>query len=72
MWPPNHAADGIRINAVFPETLHTDGLERAGAQARADVARTLPLRRLGQPAEVARAILWSHWQPVARPLIGHR
>ncbi|MFJ1456553.1 SDR family NAD(P)-dependent oxidoreductase [Nocardia sp. N2S4-5] len=54
----DHAADGIRINAVLPGPIHTDGLERAGAQARAGVARTLPLRRLGQPAEVAQAILW--------------
>ncbi|MET8798025.1 SDR family NAD(P)-dependent oxidoreductase [Nocardia sp. NPDC004568] len=54
----DHAADRIRVNAVLPGPIRTDGLERAGAGARAAVAGTLPLRRLGRPDEVARAILW--------------
>ncbi|PXY37001.1 SDR family NAD(P)-dependent oxidoreductase [Prauserella flavalba] len=54
----DHAADGIRVNAVLPGPIHTERLERAGERARALVAGTLPLRRLGRPAEVAQTILW--------------
>lgn len=54
------AADGIRVNAVAPgwiETPLTHPVVADEARSRAIVERT-PLRRWGQPAEVAQAILF--------------
>lgn len=54
-----YAADGVRVNAVAPGWIETGLLQRAREVApdrhAAILART-PLRRFGQPDEVARAI----------------
>jgi NAD(P)-dependent dehydrogenase (short-subunit alcohol dehydrogenase family) len=53
------AADGIRVNAVRPGVIHTEIHAASGDPARvARIAETAPLKRGGQPQEVARAILW--------------
>jgi NAD(P)-dependent dehydrogenase (short-subunit alcohol dehydrogenase family) len=54
----DYAADGIRVNALAPGPILTEQLERAGEQARAHVASTLPVGRLGRPDEVAAAVVW--------------
>ena len=54
----DYAARGIRVNAVAPGPILTDGLARAGAAAREAAAAAMPLRRVGRPDEVAAAILW--------------
>lgn len=53
------AAEGIRVNAVRPGFIYTDIHASGGEPGRVDrVKAAVPLRRGGQPEEVARAILW--------------
>jgi meso-butanediol dehydrogenase / (S,S)-butanediol dehydrogenase / diacetyl reductase len=59
----DHAADGIRINSVCPGEIHTrmvdDILAKRGGDRAASLralAAGIPLRRLAQPAEVARCV----------------
>jgi NAD(P)-dependent dehydrogenase (short-subunit alcohol dehydrogenase family) len=56
-----YAKSGIRINAVGPGAIATEMFEQAtGGQdeAKAYMAGIHPLGRVGQPAEVANAVLW--------------
>jgi NAD(P)-dependent dehydrogenase (short-subunit alcohol dehydrogenase family) len=56
-----YAKSGIRINAVGPGAIATDMFEAAtGGQdeAKAYMAGLHPMGRIGQPAEVANAVLW--------------
>jgi len=58
----DHAGDNIRINAVCPGEIDTPMLGSGGAEppTRQDLqklaADTIPMKRLGQPAEVARVV----------------
>lgn len=53
------APEGIRVNAVRPGFIYTGIHADGGEPGRVDrVKHVLPLRRGGQPAEVAHAILW--------------
>lgn len=53
------AGEGIRVNAVRPGYIYTDMHASGGEAGRVDrIKDDLPLRRGGQPLEVARAILW--------------
>jgi NAD(P)-dependent dehydrogenase (short-subunit alcohol dehydrogenase family) len=53
------AAEGIRVNAVRPGVIYTDIHASGGEPGRVDrVKDSLPMKRGGQPEEVARAILW--------------
>lgn len=53
------AGEGIRVNGVRPGFIYTDIHADGGEPGRVDrVKAHLPLRRGGQPEEVARAILW--------------
>ena len=53
------AAEGIRVNAVRPAFIHTDIHAAGGEPDRvARIAPHVPMRRGGQPEEVAHAILW--------------
>jgi NAD(P)-dependent dehydrogenase (short-subunit alcohol dehydrogenase family) len=54
----DYAAHGIRVNAVAPGPILTDNLLRAGAGAQQAAAAAMPLRRVGQPEEVAAAVVW--------------
>ena len=52
---------GIRVNAVAPGTIATDLAARAvltSEDAKARIMSRTPMRRLGQPAEVADAVAW--------------
>ncbi len=53
------AEEGIRVNAVRPGVIYT-GIHASGGEAgRVDrVKGAVPMKRGGQPEEVARAILW--------------
>jgi NAD(P)-dependent dehydrogenase (short-subunit alcohol dehydrogenase family) len=56
-----YAKSGIRINAVSPGAIATEMLEQAtGGQeeAKAYMAGLHPIGRLGQPTEIANAVLW--------------
>jgi NAD(P)-dependent dehydrogenase (short-subunit alcohol dehydrogenase family) len=53
------ADDGIRVNAVAPGVVRTDIHAAAGDPHRLDrVAARIPLRRPGEPNEIAPAIAW--------------
>jgi NAD(P)-dependent dehydrogenase (short-subunit alcohol dehydrogenase family) len=68
-----YAARGIRINAVCPGTIETpmvtDMLARE-PEAMKDILRNQPIGRLGQPEEIAAAVLWL-CSPGASFVIGH-
>jgi NAD(P)-dependent dehydrogenase (short-subunit alcohol dehydrogenase family) len=66
-------ADGIRINAVSPGPIRTPMSRRPGetdAARDTRVAATLPIGRIGEPAEVAAAILWLA-SPASSFAVGH-
>jgi NAD(P)-dependent dehydrogenase (short-subunit alcohol dehydrogenase family) len=48
----------IRVNAVAPGPILTDNLARAGEEAQRRAASAMPIRRVGQPNEVARVVVW--------------
>lgn len=53
------AEAGIRVNAVRPGVIHTDIHASGGEPNRIErVKHAVPMRRGGQPEEVAHAILW--------------
>jgi NAD(P)-dependent dehydrogenase (short-subunit alcohol dehydrogenase family) len=53
------AAEGIRVNAVRPGVIYTDIHGSGGEPGRVDRVKALvPMKRGGQPEEVAQAILW--------------
>jgi NAD(P)-dependent dehydrogenase (short-subunit alcohol dehydrogenase family) len=53
------AADGIRVNAVRPGFVHTDIHASGGEPNRIERLRDgIPMKRGGEPEEIARAILW--------------
>ena len=53
------AQEGIRVNAVRPGVIYTEIHASGGEPGRVDrVKAGVPMRRGGEPEEVARAILW--------------
>ena len=57
----DHAKEGIRVNAVCPGTIYTPlYVRREGTDAEKDrrIAASIPLGRLGQPEDVAGAVVW--------------
>jgi NAD(P)-dependent dehydrogenase (short-subunit alcohol dehydrogenase family) len=54
----DYADQGIRVNAVAPGPILTDNLQRAGPEAQRLAANAVPIRRIGQPEEVAAAVTW--------------
>lgn len=53
------AAEGIRVNAVRPAFIYTDIHASGGEPGRVDrIKDTIPMKRGGQPEEVAHAIMW--------------
>jgi NAD(P)-dependent dehydrogenase (short-subunit alcohol dehydrogenase family) len=53
-----YAEQGVRINAVAPGRVVTDMMLASGIMDMRAVAAGLPLRRMGQPEEVAEAVVW--------------
>ena len=53
-WAPH----GITVNAVAPGTIRTSGLEQYDPVAIEAAIDELPIRRMGEPAEVARAVAY--------------
>jgi NAD(P)-dependent dehydrogenase (short-subunit alcohol dehydrogenase family) len=53
-----YAAHGVRINAVAPGRVVTDMMLASKIMDMKAVAAGLPLRRMGQPEEVAEAVAW--------------
>lgn len=54
----DYAERGIRVNAVAPGPILTERLGSLSDEVRAPVARAVPMRRIGQPGEVAAAVAW--------------
>jgi NAD(P)-dependent dehydrogenase (short-subunit alcohol dehydrogenase family) len=52
------AAQGIRVNAVAPGTIATDAVKTLSDEYIAGVTAAHPIGRIGQPEEVAAAILF--------------
>ena len=53
-----YAEKGVRINAVAPGRVVTDMMLGSKIMDMSAVAAGLPLRRMGQPEEVAEAVVW--------------
>jgi NAD(P)-dependent dehydrogenase (short-subunit alcohol dehydrogenase family) len=54
----DYAAQGIRVNAIAPGPILTERLQAAGEEMQRNAAQAMPMRRIGQPAEVAAAAVW--------------
>ena len=54
----DYAGQGVRVNAIAPGPIMTDNLIRAGAAAQQAAGAAMPLHRVGQPEEVAAAVVW--------------
>jgi NAD(P)-dependent dehydrogenase (short-subunit alcohol dehydrogenase family) len=64
------APRGVRINAIAPGRVVTDMMLRSGVGDIASVAAGLPLRRMGEPDEVAEAVVWL-LSDAASYVVGH-
>ncbi|MEO6529438.1 MAG: SDR family NAD(P)-dependent oxidoreductase [Specibacter sp.] len=53
-----NADKGIRVNAVAPGPIETAALASLPEESRAGYAKEVPMKRLGQPAEIANAVAW--------------
>jgi len=53
-WAP----DGIRVNCLVPGTVDTPMLDRLTTTGKSDLVASIPLGRLGEPGEMADAILF--------------
>lgn len=68
-----YAAKGIRINAVCPGTINTPMVAEMLAKepdAMKEIMRDQPIARLGEPEEIAAAVLWL-CSPGASFVVGH-
>jgi NAD(P)-dependent dehydrogenase (short-subunit alcohol dehydrogenase family) len=54
----DYADQGIRVNVVAPGPILTYHLEAAGEEAQRLAGLSTPMRRVGQPEEVAATVLW--------------
>jgi NAD(P)-dependent dehydrogenase (short-subunit alcohol dehydrogenase family) len=54
----DYASRGVRVNAVAPGPILTENVERAGPEMQERAGLAMPMRRIGQPDEVARAVVW--------------
>jgi NAD(P)-dependent dehydrogenase (short-subunit alcohol dehydrogenase family) len=53
-----YAARGVRVNVVAPGPILTEQLARAGEAAQQGAAQAVPMRRVGEPDEVASTVAW--------------
>ncbi len=52
------AGRGITVNGVSPGAIRTEGLDGLGADAVAAMTRAIPAGRLGEPADIAAAVMF--------------
>jgi NAD(P)-dependent dehydrogenase (short-subunit alcohol dehydrogenase family) len=53
-----YAVRGVRVNVVAPGPILTEQLARAGEAAQQGAAQAVPMRRVGEPEEVASTVVW--------------
>ena len=53
-----YAAQGVRINAISPGRIVTPMMMNSGVADPETIAQSLPIKRMGQPEEVADTLLW--------------
>lgn len=53
-----YASQGLRINAISPGRIVTPMMLGSGVADPETIAQSLPIKRMGQPEEVADALLW--------------
>jgi NAD(P)-dependent dehydrogenase (short-subunit alcohol dehydrogenase family) len=54
----DYAERNIRVNAVAPGPILSDRIKALSEESRAQIAQTVPMRRLGLPEEVAELVVW--------------
>ena len=54
----DYAERNIRVNAIAPGPILNDRIKALSAEGRAQIAQTVPMRRLGLPEEVAELVVW--------------
>lgn len=54
----DYAERGVRVNAIAPGPILPERLEAAGEEAQRKASLAMPMRRIGQPSEVASAAVW--------------
>jgi NAD(P)-dependent dehydrogenase (short-subunit alcohol dehydrogenase family) len=54
----DYAGRNIRVNALAPGPILTDRIKALNDESRAQIAQTVPMRRLGLPEEVATFVVW--------------
>jgi NAD(P)-dependent dehydrogenase (short-subunit alcohol dehydrogenase family) len=54
----DYVKDNIRVNAVAPGTILTPGMRAAGEAQMVEWAGLVPMGRMGDPSEIAAAIVW--------------
>jgi NAD(P)-dependent dehydrogenase (short-subunit alcohol dehydrogenase family) len=54
----DYASRGLRVNAVAPGPIDTQRLKAAPEEYRARARAAIPMRRLGDPSDVADVVLW--------------
>jgi 3-oxoacyl-[acyl-carrier protein] reductase len=64
------ARRSIRVNAVAPGVIDTPMMAQVSEEAREQLARSIAMRRLGSPREVAQAVLFL-CSPMASYITGH-
>ncbi len=66
-----YASKGIRVNAVCPGFIATSMTASLGDEYLDDVAKQIPLGRLGKPEEVAGTVRFLALDPAAEYMTGH-
>jgi NAD(P)-dependent dehydrogenase (short-subunit alcohol dehydrogenase family) len=54
----DYAERNIRVNVVAPGPILSDRIKALSDEGRAQIAQTVPMRRLGLPEEVAKLVVW--------------
>mmetsp|Transcript_23587 Transcript_23587/g.51082 ORF Transcript_23587/g.51082 Transcript_23587/m.51082 type:complete len:154 (-) Transcript_23587:144-605(-) len=66
-----YASKGIRVNAVCPGFIATPMTAELGEEYLQEVAKKIPLGRLGKPEEVAGTVRFLALDPAAQYMTGH-
>jgi NAD(P)-dependent dehydrogenase (short-subunit alcohol dehydrogenase family) len=54
----DYAAQGVRVNVVAPGPIETERILALPGEYRERIRQAVPMRRIGRPEEVARAVAW--------------